>query len=360
MAERAWTSRGYRADDAPGILGLRRAVFGEVDALRLTPEVWRWQFLDNPAGPGFVRLADHDEAIVGQYAAIPTRFRLPSGEEKIFAMSCDTMTHPQYQKQGMFVRLAQELYAEIEEKGIVTVWGFPNDASRPGFVRKLGWFDVHVFPTLVKPLRSHHVLQRYVRSRALARLLGGAADGLYRLVAGGPSEVRSCTIRELTRFDERFETLWNRHRSLAPVIQVRSRAYLQWRYLGAPAFDYRPFEVLIDGILEGYFVLRVLSLFDMPFGALVDIFPCPILDARVTREVLSFAQAFVAERGAAFMTALLPPAHADHLTRFGFFKVPDFLSMRRWYLGCRCPPSDRPLLGDVRQWYITYGDADIV
>ena len=360
MAERAWRSRAYGVDDAAGILGLRQAVFGDVDAARLTPDVWRWQFRDNPVGPGFIRLADHDGAIVGQYAAIPTRFRLAGGEERVFAMSCDTMTHPHYQKQGMFVTLARELYAELEEKEITTVWGFPNDASHPGFVGKLDWFDVHVFPTLVKPLRSRHVIQRYLGSPRLSGLLGGAADAVARAVAPRPSEVRGCTIRPLDRFDERFEALWSRHRSLAEVIQVRSRAYLQWRYFGAPVFEYRPFEVLVGDSLEGYFVLRVLTLFDMPFGALVDLFPCPIVDAGVTREVLSFAQAFVAERGAAFMTALLPPAHASHLSRFGFLKVPGFVSMRRWYLGCRCSPSDRALLGDIDQWYVTYGDADIL
>ena len=45
---------------AAGILALRNATFGDVDPHRLRPEVWRWQFVDNPAGPGWIRLADHD------------------------------------------------------------------------------------------------------------------------------------------------------------------------------------------------------------------------------------------------------------------------------------------------------------
>src|SRR5262245_25021005 len=111
MAERLWTSRDSRPSDVDGILALRRACFGEADAARLQPAIWRWQFVDNPAGAGYVRLADHDGAVVGQYAAIPTRFQVNGNGaapgERTFAMSCDTMTHPGYQKQGIFVTLAQ-------------------------------------------------------------------------------------------------------------------------------------------------------------------------------------------------------------------------------------------------------------
>lgn len=360
MPERAWRTRTGTAADADAILALRRAVFGEVDAARLRPDVWHWQFSDNPAGAGYVRLAGDAGEVVGQYAAIPTRFHI-DGAARTFAMSCDTMTHPAYQKQGMFVTLARELYDEVaRDHGVTTVWGFPNDASHPGFVGKLEWFDVHVFPTLVKPLRSAPVLQRYLKSPALARTLGALGDAAWRLVAPRPREPRRAVLRPLTAFDERFDALWARHQGLARVIQVRDAQYLTWRYLAAPVFEYHPFEVTVDGKLEGFIVLRALTLLDLPVGALVECFPFPLVDAEVTREVLGFAQRWVAERGAAFLTALVSPAHTSHLTRFGFIKVPESLNLRRWYLGARCAPADAAVLRDVGNWHITYGDADIV
>lgn len=355
-----WTTRTGTAEDAVKILDLRRAAFGEVDPVRLRPEVWRWQFADNPAGPGWIRLADDAGAVVGQYAAIPTRFRI-DGVERILAMSCDTMTHPDYQKQGIFVTLARELYAEIAERsGVTSVWGFPNAASHPGFVGKLGWFDVEELPTWVKPLRSRSVLQRYLRSGALAGALGAVADGVYRLVTPRPRSPRRCRVEPVVAFDERFDQLWARHRDPARVVQVRDAAFLRWRFGTVPAFGYEPFEVVVDGRLEGYVVLRTLTLFDLPFAAVVDLFPCPIVDAGVTREVLSAAQLRAAERGAAFLTALLPPAHARHLTGFGFLRVPGFLNLRRWILGCRCAAGDEPVLRPIANWWVTYGDADIV
>jgi len=363
MPDRLWTSRGYQSGDLAGILALRHITFGEADKHRLLPEAWKWQFLDNPAGPGYQRLADHAGTIVGQYVAIPTRFHLATrpGIETILAMSCDTMTHPAYRKQGMFVTLAQELYAELAQKfAVTTVWGFPNVVSHSGFVGKLGWFDIHEFPTWAKPIKTRHVLRHYVRSGVAAHILGGAADRLYRLVAPKPSEPRRSTIRRIAGFDERFEALWTRHRSLARVIQIRDLRYLRWRYDAVPAFGYRPFEVLVAGSLEGYLVLRIMTLFEMRFCVLVDLFPCPIVDAEITREVLSVAQVYAAERDCAFLTALLPPKHLSHLARFGFLKVPQALNMRKWYFGARCLPDEEPLFRDINNWYITYGDSDIV
>jgi GNAT superfamily N-acetyltransferase len=360
MAERLWTSRDGGAADVDGILELRLRCFGEVDRERLQPDVWRWQFVDNPAGPGYVRLADHDGLVVGQYAAIPTRF-LVAGADRTLAMSCDTMTHPGYQKQGIFVTLARELYAQVAKRhGVTTMWGFPNDASHPAFVGKLGWFDVYLFPLRVKPIQSERVLRRYVGSRLLSGALGAVADRAYRLITPRLREPRRCHLEPLDQFDERFDALWARHASLAPVIQVRDSAYLNWRYCAVPAFGYRRWSVHVDGRLEGYLITRVVQLFGLPLGAVVDVFPLPVVDAGVTREVLTFAQLRMGEEGAAFLTALFPPAHVPHLSRFGFLPVPDRLNPRRWYLGARCAPADEPLLRDIRNWHVTYGDADIV
>ena len=359
-AARAWVTRDYTPADASGILALRQAAFGDVDPARLLPEIWRWQFVDNPAGPGWVRLADHDGRIVGQYAAIPTRFRTRGQGEAILAMSCDTMTHPDYQRQGMFVTLANELYTDLERRGVPTVWGFPNAASRPGFVGKLRWFDVHEFPTWVKPLRSRYVLKRWVRWGPLATALGAVGDAAFHAVAPRPREARRATIRPITVFDGRFDELWARHRDLAPLIQVRDAAFLTWRFLAAPVFRYEPFEIVVDGRLEGYLVLRVLTLFDLPFGALVDLFPCPVVDDEVTREILGFAQRHVTTRGAAFLTAMLPPRHERHLRSFGFLRTPRSLNPRHWFLGCRAAPAEEGFFRAVENWYITYGDSDII
>ena len=360
MAAHPWITRPYVRGDELAILELRRVVFGDVDPARLLPDVWRWQFGENPAGPSYIRLAEHGRTLVGQYAAIPTRFRVGNAE-RTFAMSCDTMTHPAYQKQGIFGRLARELYSDVEENcHLNTIWGFPNASSHPGFVRKLSWFDVGEFPTWVRPIKCGPLLERYLKHPGAAKVLGAVGDRLLRRTPRASSGRRRTTIRPIFRFDERFDRLWSEHCALATVVQVRDARFLNWRFFGAPVFGYDVFEVAVQGDVRGYFVMRAIELFQLRFAVVVDLFPCPLVDTSVTSEVLAFAEAYAVEQKVSFITALLPQRHAHELSAAGYFRVPRLFNLRRWILGCRCADSDRRLLGQMDNWHVTYADSDLV
>ncbi len=227
--------RHYREGDEDQILNLRQRVFGNLDPMRLRSSTWRWQFRHNPAGKALCALAEDHGRIVGQYAVIPTRFSV-LGKEALFALSCDTMIHPDYQKQGLFTTLAREVYQRIEsERRITTVWGFPNEISLPGFTRHLDWRLLTVFPLRVAPLRPLAMLYPYLPFKKKSRqpMDNSFSSEISDSRAGFP-DVPGLVLEPVTRFDEEFDTLWNRNRGLASVIQVRDAAYLNWRYSGAP------------------------------------------------------------------------------------------------------------------------------
>lgn len=73
----------------------------------------------------------------------------------LVAQSGDTMTHRDHQGKGLFTTLAQKTYALAKEEGIELIFGFPNENSFPGFIRKLDWVhfdDVKAFEIRVKCL----------------------------------------------------------------------------------------------------------------------------------------------------------------------------------------------------------------
>ena len=111
--KRTFQIRRYQEEDEEQILRLRERVFGDLDPVRMKTSTWRWQFRYNPAGEAFCALAEDHGRIIGQYAVIPTRFSV-QGKETLFALSCDTMIHPDYRKQGIFTTLADEVYRFIE------------------------------------------------------------------------------------------------------------------------------------------------------------------------------------------------------------------------------------------------------
>lgn len=334
-------------------------MFGDIDPLRLELSTWYWQFRDNPAGKAFCCIAEENGVIVGQYAAIPTRFCV-HGQETVFAFSCDTMTHPDYRKQGMFVALAEGLYRSIEShEGISTVWGFPNEISLPGFTRRLGWDIISVFALRLMPIRPFTMLHRHIPFPGRQRS-GTPVSGLKPASIPGPVKIRDILIEPVHHFNEVFNSLWNNNKDLYPVIQVRDSAYLNWRYMEIPGFHYQVFSIKWKGRQAGYIVLRFMNLMGHYFAALVDLFPFPIKDRHITGLIFSFARDHCKEQGAEFLTCLLPRADTEFLKKAGFKKIPAILNPKKWHFGCLCNDRDRALLHSKENWFITYGDTDIV
>lgn len=123
----------------------------------------RWKFDDNPDGKPFIAVADDSGRIVGQYALWPTKLRL---DRSVIAgaQSLDTMTHPDYRGQGMFVRLAEACMDYAAREGIEALYGFPNENSFPGFVRRLDWDHTGNTSIWVRPIHpsSHHRISRWI------------------------------------------------------------------------------------------------------------------------------------------------------------------------------------------------------
>jgi GNAT superfamily N-acetyltransferase len=73
------------------------------------------------------------------------------GKFVLAAQSGDTMTHSAHTGKGLFTQLAQKTYDYCKENGFHLVFGFPNENSFPGFVKRLGWthFD-DITPYLIR------------------------------------------------------------------------------------------------------------------------------------------------------------------------------------------------------------------
>lgn len=71
------------------------------------------------------------------YGVIPAIIQL-DGETILAAQSADTMTHPQYQRQGLFYQLAMKTFELARKEGIRFVFGFASTNSLPGTI-KLGF-----------------------------------------------------------------------------------------------------------------------------------------------------------------------------------------------------------------------------
>jgi GNAT superfamily N-acetyltransferase len=220
----AWSVRQGTPEDSPALQRLFTDVFGVE-----RPETHHhWKFDDNPAGPQVLAVAEHEGRIVGQYALWP--MRLTVGRETVLAaQSLDTMTHPDYRGQGMFTRLAKEAMGYAAERGVEVLYGFPNAASYPGFVRKLDWDHTGDVARYVRVLRP----SAYDRVPGWA---GPVADAAARAIPTGPAgAVGSSRPTD----DELVSLLGQGVTDDWTTYVCRDAAYLRWRFDPLSGLDYR-------------------------------------------------------------------------------------------------------------------------
>ena len=86
---------------------------------------------------GFIAY-DQNKNPAAFYGVYPCKIEY-EGVNYLAAQSGDTMTHSAHTGKRLFTQLALKTYAYCQENGFHLVFGFPNENSYPGFIKKLGW-----------------------------------------------------------------------------------------------------------------------------------------------------------------------------------------------------------------------------
>jgi len=199
--------------DRGALLDLLERVWGE----RPTARELEWWFDDAPAGPGLLTVERNGERAVGLASLSFLRCRV-AGREQLVAMPLQVATDPAERGKGIFGRLERANEEEAAARGCELGVTFPNDASRPIFLERLGW----------------HELWRgriWVRPPAMASRRG---------------ELR---IEELSSIPAAVEGLGSANG------QIADAAFLDWRYLRSPR-AYRLLGAFRSHELAGFLALR--------------------------------------------------------------------------------------------------------
>lgn len=116
-------------------------------AVPFTAQYLHWLYCMNPDGSAVGFDAWDGDQVVAHYACIPGQVRVSAVEMRSL-LSLNSATHPNYQGQGHFTRLAELTYAQGASLGYGCVFGIANENSTGAFVRKLGF-------QLVQPLHAY-------------------------------------------------------------------------------------------------------------------------------------------------------------------------------------------------------------
>ncbi|MFV8752244.1 GNAT family N-acetyltransferase [Nannocystaceae bacterium ST9] len=384
-SERRWTIRDYAEGDERAIVGLFEQVFGRTMGASESAEHWRWEFARNPSGPQTIELVWDGDRLVGQYAVSPRRVWFCGAEQRA-ALSLDTMTHPDYGRQGIFSASAEACYARMVERGFAFVYGFPNANSIHGFEKYLRWKTVMPTPVHVKPLDLGEYVAGKLGRPELSSVLSKASrlllrtptfvDGLVeRARSRGARPDEPLVVREFADFEELagVDELWLRCRDQHRLWVIRDRDYLRWRYDQRPESEY--LRVAIHHVdrsrpnghgdeLVGWAVLTIAEREQGRTCFIMDL----LVDAEIDRAMPSLLRAIEAlarARGCALISAMVGAGsrwRMDFL-RHAYLPLPERLFPQELYFGARVLAEgelDRALLLHPESWQLGWGDIDVI
>lgn len=319
-------------------------------------------YKENPAAGGkiWIWLADDNGRIVGQYAIQPVMIKI-DGETIIGSQSLDTMTHPEYTHQGIFKTLANKVYREAERAGIHIVYGFPNKLSYPGFIKRLNWFDIANRQIVFKSYHWRNTIRLRVKNKFLSRLLAIGAILVFNKISvrtQRASMVEGLTITRISSFDKRIDGLWDRTSNQYPIMVVRNKDYLNWRYCTVPDIDYLIYAAKKAEEICGYLVLRCILWEQTKIGLIFDILA---ESEQIAQCLISKAVEQCEQEGVdlSYCSLIANKIYVKALRRNGYIALP-FVKGYWFCAYSSLRHISKEFLKDPNNWYIQIGDSDTI
>lgn len=349
-----WRVRDGNERDMRGILALREVVFGQEERDKLDPGFWRWEFIDNPDGKALIYIVEDRGKIIAHFADIPRQFSV-GGETVLGTLSLDLMVHPDYWRKGIFEAMGKYGAQRVKEENGLFLFAFPIRSETIQGLKKIGWKETVKLPVLVYPLRFSGILNRYLHFLPLSLLAGGVIRFFYFLLHGlrRKRKAEGIEVERVASLDDSFDGFWQKVSSAFPVLGVRNRNVLTWRYLEHPTRSYSFYRAKKDGETTGYIVLRKVDLLHFNSSIIVDLLA---LDETTLIGLVEKGIKHCQEEGADLVGFMVPVDHPYYkiLRKMGFLpslKTFQFMIFLH---------SEKKILFSPEKWYVNWGDTDVI
>ncbi|RBI63460.1 GNAT family N-acetyltransferase [halophilic archaeon] len=253
-ADDAYTIRQYDSDDREGVLSLYETVFGDTRG----GEAWfDWKFADNPYLPSVpIWVAEREGRIVGARPSLPVPLSV-AGRRELALVQVDPMVHPDHRRQGLFTRLAADVYDHYRSRDPSVVVGFPNEAVKRGLEKLAD--ELSLDEGVVAPFTEYYRIQDPTAlvdadgSTPLGRVAGRAADalrpGVRRYLAARDHFAGATTEGRVERHSGAPPALLASvasRRTSPDATAVRDEPFFSWRFRN-PRYDYSTYVLRRNG-----------------------------------------------------------------------------------------------------------------
>jgi GNAT superfamily N-acetyltransferase len=359
--------------DREALFDFVRVAYGD-RAKHKIPDRWKWYFQDNPflRGDGErlpIWIAIKDGRIVGQWCAVPVEMKI--GEEvRQASWGIDLIVLPTCRGEGLASRLFHAFAEHYElrmsvsmtaiTRHIYTREGSISVAPVSVFRRLVGLNRRSILLYVQARLRRWPWLHRAVRigcqvfqfDRVFA-LPVNAALGLRDLLERRTKREPRTQIREVERFGDEIDQLWNATSHQFGVIAKRDRIFLNWRFADDPLLEYRSFVATRDGEPKGYLVLRKCQPIELNMGKIVDLYASRD-DEETLDDLIRHAIHVFGREVMAIECAVTPLEYRRALSRFGFREKDRVTPL----VFCTDAGLRAKLDALKDRWFLTKGDQD--
>ena len=344
-------------EDLPRISEFRKGFFQAHEAGRsCEPEYYEWKCCRNPFQEGEIWLAEEGNRVVGMKTMTPKPMKI-LGTMVNAAETGDTFAHPDCQRRGIFTGLFQAAKEGGLDPHLSFIYGLPSKISLQGYERKLDYAQIPVkLRSMVKPVRSKQILKRKLRFSFVAAivspLLDIASRAMFRMGTRGMAR-STVDVRLEQGFPDDIDALWEEASVNYDVILVRSKKYLEWRYIANPD----AYTILIarskSGATAGYMVTKIHASNDLMCGYICDFLTLES-DPNVFRKLLAAAVESFYQKGCAVVLAYVVKGSFYYRTllRAGF------LPWARHPIICYRNELGKLVLKGGHEWHFTMADSD--
>ena len=316
---------------------------------------WDWKYYRNPAGAHATVVALKGSNIVALIGAIPVKLKVNS-TILITSQTTDVVISPAYRDLATFMKLAQIFQKECLKSELRVNYGFSNRASHLLSLNFLNFKEIGPIFNMTKVINPASYLRQKLKTTIVADAIGHTTKYFIKMRNAKRGTVSDCfKVREIRRFDDRFDRFWEREAENHEIAVIRDRQYLNWRYVENP-MPYKIFGIEENETIKGFIVLGAYREEEVARGRIVDIMVEAgredLIQLLITKSIGFFCDqnmdivvCWMVEHSPIFKI----------LKKYGFFKrkTPHHLIARSDTIG----PNIEKLF-HLKNWYMTMGDSD--
>jgi len=349
--------------DIDQILELNRIEYGKDDILATRID-FDWRYRQNPAGEAVVPVVrDEHNNIIGFIWVVPLQLRI-KGKNYLAATGTNLVTHPRYRNSFAYIKLLRRFEQVFNDNDIPLHFSFISEASYQK-QQQHSPRRVLTVPLLIKPLNIQSLAQTYFKDKITGILAGHlgqiASPFLFRQEA--ISRRDEITIDPVEGFDKRFDDFWLQIKDKYPVMTIRDRDYLSWRFAEISGRKYCILVARMENQMLGYTVLRCSTIRGITTGLVMDLLVSnDELGESAGVRLLLEAERYFRNKNMSLAAGLMPRWAAEYriLRRAGYARLSQLFSPRSFYFAFYLHDANKDSLVSLlaRDWFITIADYE--